>query len=68
MRDPNRINEFCNEFAQLWHKVPDWRFAQLMMNIVLAYQHKYSNAPFYVEDEEYMKFMKNYLKEILKVA
>lgn len=35
MRDPNRIYKFCNELANIWvTKCPDWRFGQLMMNVL----------------------------------
>lgn len=32
MRDPNRIQKFCDRLAQAWRNVPDWRFGQLMVN------------------------------------
>ena len=33
MRDPNRIDKFCNELAAIWKSnAPDWRFGQLMSN------------------------------------
>lgn len=33
MRDPERIDPFLEKFAELWKKVPDWRFGQLIMNL-----------------------------------
>ena len=29
MRSPERIDKFCNELAELWKKVPDWRFRSI---------------------------------------
>ena len=47
MRDPNRIQTFCNELANLWRKVPDWRFGQFISNVLGAYVH--TNRLQYVE-------------------
>lgn len=60
MRDPNRINKFCDELAQLWHQVPDWRFGQLMLNF---FSNIDSTFGFYVEDEELFKTLDEYIKE-----
>lgn len=60
MRDPARIDKFCNELAKLWHEVPDWRFAQFMYNIELAWRNNEVLDYFFVEDERFMKFMKEY--------
>ena len=63
MRDPKRIDEFCNELAQLWHKVPDWRFGQLISNVLSAYQAEKMRDIFFPEDDELMEFFKSYFKE-----
>lgn len=61
MRDPNRIDRFCDELKAIWHQVPDWRFGQLIVNII----NKHNKIdPFYVEDTEFFKFMHEYLNEI----
>ena len=31
MRDPKRIDDFCDRLKAVWHTVPDWRFGQLMV-------------------------------------
>ena len=64
MRDPNRIDYYCDELANLWHKVPDWRFGQLMVNMAIAYRMKHNSDTFYVEDDDFFKFMNEYFKEI----
>ena len=64
MRDPNRIDKFCNELAELWHKVPDWRFGQLMMNLFAVYKIKYSAVDWFnAEDDELINFFKEYFNK-----
>lgn len=64
MRDPNRIDKFCNELAELWHKVPDWRFGQLMMNLFAIYKIKYSAVDWFnAEDDELINFFKEYFNK-----
>ena len=63
MRDPNRIDEFCKALAELWHKVPDWRFGQLMCNVISEVSGATKMAPFYIEDDVMLREMKNYFKE-----
>lgn len=60
MRDPNRIYAFCNELAELWAtNVPDWRFGQLMMN-VLGEMQSTGRDPFFPEEDEMIVFFKKY--------
>lgn len=33
MRDPKRIDEFCDLLKEIWKRVPDWRFGQLISNL-----------------------------------
>lgn len=63
MRDPNRINQYCNELAEVWHKVPDWRLAQLMINAMHQWAWSNKGDPFYAEDADFMEFIKNFIKE-----
>lgn len=62
MRDPNRIDKFCDELAQLWHQVPDWRFGQLIYNLMLT-QYT-SGGAFYTEDGEMLAALKKKLEEL----
>lgn len=57
MRDPDRIDKFCAELAELWHKVPDWRFGQLIVNV---YGHS-TRDPFFLEEDESMELFKEVL-------
>ena len=56
MRDPNRIYEFCNQLAEVWSKVPDWRFGQLVVNVL-------GTDPFYIEDDKAMECFKMFFDE-----
>lgn len=58
MRNPDRIDEFCNRLAKCWHKEPDWRFGQLICN-TFGYLGK---DPFFPEDDEMIRFLESYFK------
>jgi len=60
MRNPDRIDSFCRDLAELWHKVPDWRFGQLMSNMLGAYVGETKKDIFFPEDDEMMAFFKKY--------
>lgn len=60
MRNPNRIDEFCKKLAEIWHKVPDWRFGQLLIN---ALQKTSLQAIFYIEDKELLQKIEKYFSE-----
>lgn len=47
MRDPKRIQAFCNRLARTWETVPDLRFGQ----IVALVQSDGSGDGFYDEDD-----------------
>lgn len=63
MRDSNRIDKFCTELAQLWHKVPDWRFGQFVVNMDQIIHIHYDKDMFYVEDDDMLEMIKDYFKE-----
>lgn len=54
MRDPKRIDEFCDELKVIWHRFPDLRFGQLFA--IAAAQSK--SDPFYVEDDKMIELLK----------
>ena len=64
MRDPSRIDYYCNELAAIWHKVPDWRFGQLIINLMIAYHNKHGHDAFYCEDEDFLAFLRDWMKEL----
>lgn len=61
MRDPERIDKFCNELAKLWKdNCSDWRFGQLIDNVLSAYRSKTGKDIFFPEDDELLDFFKSY--------
>ena len=53
MRDPKRIDKFCDLLKEIWKRVPDWRFGQLISN--LGRQLEWTPGGFfYAEGEEFM--------------
>ena len=65
MRDLNRIYRYCHELADIWSKVPDWRFGQFILNMERACRMNEGKDVFYMEDDEFFKFMNEYLKEMV---
>ena len=51
MRDPKRIDEFCDRLKKIWENVPDWRFGQLMSNALSEVQDRTGQDVFYIEDD-----------------
>ncbi len=62
MRDPKRIYEFCNKLAAHWSKVPDWRFGQLLAN-VLGQEMPEGRDIFFPEEDEMMGYFDHFFKE-----
>lgn len=65
-RDPDRIEPFLEELAQIWHKVPDWRFGQLMLNFQGWLNANKRGDGFYIEDGEYIELFKKFMDENTK--
>lgn len=55
MRDPNRIDEINGLFLKIWKCVPDWRFGQLLSNLMGYIYTQTGFDPFYVEDDDKLK-------------
>ncbi len=59
MRDKARIHVFCDKLADIWeNKCPDWRFGQMMMNVLGAIAKE--RDPFFLEEDEMMKRIEDY--------
>lgn len=63
MRDPERIPKLCSELERLWKKVPDWRFGQLMSNVLGAYVAETRRDIFFPEDDELFAFFRKYFDQ-----
>ncbi len=59
MRDPARIDKITNTLNELWHKYPDLRFWQLLLNINWDYRGDF----FFVEDDRIEKILEKTLEE-----
>lgn len=61
MRDPNRIDKFCNELAAIWKSnAPDWRFGQLISNFEYWLKGKEIDM-FFPEENEMLRLFKEFL-------
>ena len=65
MRDPNRIDKYCERLAAMWKKVPDWRFGQLLSNLLGRYIAETSNDIFFPEDEDMFAALEYVMDEIM---
>lgn len=59
MRDTKRIKPFLEEIEKLWEKVPDWRFGQLIINVLGTCK----KDPFFYEEDEMLELWKEFFKE-----
>lgn len=59
MRDPKRIDKFCQRLAICWKMVPDLRFGQFMMN-AFGKMASEGKDPFFPEDDEVIKYIEKY--------
>ena len=50
MRDPKRIERMCDLLKEQWHKYPDQRLGQLLINYVFGRVNRH--VIFYQEDDE----------------
>ena len=58
MRDKDRIDPLLQKLGEIWKEnCPDWRFGQLISNLF------YGADPFYMEDDEIIKYIENYFKK-----
>lgn len=61
MRDPNRIDKFCDDLKEVWKQYPDWRFGQLMVNAIGDYMASNKRDVFYLEEPEMMTYLRGYV-------
>lgn len=64
MRDPKRIYDFCNRLAACWSKVPDWRFGQLIANVLGQYVADTGRDIFFPEDKEIIEYIEKYFAPV----
>ena len=61
MRDPNRIYKFCNKLAEYWSTVPDWRFGQLIANVLG--EELNGRDIFFPEDDEMIGYFEHFFNK-----
>ena len=65
MRDIKRIRKFCNELAEIWETYcPDWRFGQLIEN-VLGQMQSEGRDIFFPEEDKMIAYFKDFFKSKL---
>lgn len=63
MRDPKRIDKFCDEFKSIWKdNAPDWRFGQLIRNFQCWLSIKDGTDIYYIEESKMMELFKEFLE------
>lgn len=65
MRDPNRIDKYCDELKAIWHSVPDWRFGQLMSNMLGQFVADTGQDIFFPEDHEMFRYFHDYIDQTI---
>ena len=58
MRKKERIKPFLERLEVVWNKVPDWRFGQLMCNVL----NSMNKDPFFPEDDEMIEYFEKYFE------
>lgn len=59
-RDAARIGPFCDRLAKAWEKLPDWRFGQLMVNLMRDYEAEHGRDIFYLEEDKMIQEIEAY--------
>ncbi len=59
MRNPKRIEDVLSRIRKIWHIYPDLRLGQLLINVIGL-----GRDPFYVEDDDLVKMIEDYQKDI----
>lgn len=62
MRNPDRIDAFCKRLSKAWKNYPDWRFGQLMVN-VLGEMAADGRDPFFPEEDEMIRYIEEYCRQ-----
>ena len=65
MRDPKRINEYLNRLGAIWADCPDWRFGQLLINLLGAVREEVGMDLFFVEDKEFFDALEKCYNRIM---
>lgn len=62
MRNPDRLDKFYEELKQIHkEKCPDWRFGQMICNVLGKMQSE-KRDPFFPEESEMIEYFHTYFK------
>jgi len=65
MRDINRLDKFYDELKEIHKKhFPDWRFGQLITNVLANWQAKTKRDIFFPEEDEMIQIFRDYVNEV----
>ena len=63
MRDPERIDRVVEKLRQLWHKMPDQRLGQLLLNVHQFSDVDWGTGIWHVEDDIWEKTFEKISKD-----
>lgn len=59
MRSKDRIDPFLKRLGDVWRCAPDWRFGQLVVNVLGSMP----RDPFFPEEDEMIEYFEKYMEE-----
>ena len=62
MRDINRIDDFCKKLAEYWKMYPDYRFFQMIINVLDGN----NMDPWFLEEDQALKLFEEHFKRYRK--
>lgn len=67
MRNPNRLHKFYDELKKIhMEHFPDWRFGQLVNNVLGWWTAKHKRDIFFPEEDEMIEIFKEYIEEFVE--
>ncbi len=65
MRDVNRLYKFYDELRDIHMTYfPDWRFGQMVVNVLSKWQSQEDRDIFYLEEDEILQIFKDYINNM----
>jgi predicted Rdx family selenoprotein len=64
MRDISRLDKFYDELKEIHKKnFPDWRFGQMIVNVLADWQAKTKRDIFFPEEDEMIQIFRDYVSK-----
>jgi hypothetical protein len=64
MRDISRLDKFYDELKEIHKKnFPDWRFGQMIVNVLADWQAKTKRDIFFPEEDEMIQIFRDYVNK-----